>query len=656
MRLLPALCISVLLGSSPAVHAEEAVAPRLVPLSTSTVDGLERAIDHGEVPPTLSMQIGLSFTDQFTSAEKALLAAQGDPHSALYRQFLTPSEWDARFGVPAARYAAARSFALAHGLSVVSETGSRDYLLLAGTAAAVEATFRVHEHSYTFRGVDFVANTSAPLVPQSLGLAGVLGLDSAHHANPSGLRMGKTQQAACSGGTCVGPLDIHDLTSSYHRPQGATGKGQQVAVFGEGEVKSVLADLLLFEKAYKLPAVRSKVVSVGDDFKDNAGSGEWDLDTQSSTGMAPDVSKLVLYFGKDLSDAAINGTYAKWADDPHGPLQANASFGECEPIAGGAATPVVGVPAVGGVGLGTQSIPAFAAQETQLRKARAEGRTLFASAGDQGGACGIGIPNAFENNGVPALNVPAASTNAVGVGGTVLYTNGGPAPQRVLERGLDAGGGGSSPSIHADTYQQGLSSQLPLANCVVTQAGTPDSSGALCRSLPDVSADSGDISVVAGGSGFDIYSGGTATSAAGTSLSSPLTMGMWADIQSAVAPTAHRGLGFANLTIYKLGKSAKTYKTSFFDVTVGTNGQRIATTGYDQNTGLGVIDIAGFVKALAATQVKKTTSAAAGIAPLPHPAPQAAAPRSLPSTGLGLALPLGGVVLLGAVVLLRRRT
>lgn len=374
-------------------------------------------------------------------------------------------------------------------------------------------------------------------------------------------------------------------------PPTATGAGQRMAVFGEGEVKTVITDLQKFQAMYKLPRTPLQVVSVGDDFKDNTGSGEWDLDTQSSTGIARGASNEVLYFGKDLLDASINATYATWADDPSGPLQANASFGECEPLAGGAATPVAPIPVVGGVGLGTQSIPAFQAQEAQLRKARAEGRMLFASAGDQGGSCAIGIPNAFENNGIPALNVPAASTSAVGVGGTVLYTDGSAHPKRVRERALDATGGGSSPSIHADSYQLGTRSIAPLTPCVVHQDGTPDTSRALCRSLPDVAADSGDITVVAGQSGLNIISAGTPTSAAGTSLSSPLTMGIWARVQGAATASAHHGLGFANLTWYRLGKNPTTAARDFFDVTLGGNGQRLATPGYDQASGFGVPDV-----------------------------------------------------------------
>lgn len=334
--------------------------------------------------------------------------------------------------------------------------GSRDYLLLEGPASAVDRTFTVAEHRFATLGVEFVASRALPAVPAGLGITGVLGLDSVHHANLAPHRRpAGTQQDTCVAGACTGALNISDLYSAYDMPAGARGAGQTMAVFGEGEVKPVLSDLAVFEAKYRLPRVPLRVRSVGDDFKDTAGTGEWDLDTQSSTGIASGVTQEVLYFGKDLSDASINATYAAWADDPAGPRQANASFGECEPIAGGPSTSVIALPVVGGVGIGTQSIAAFQAQEAQLRKARAEGRTLFASAGDQGGSCGVGLPNFFENNGVPALNVPAASINAVGVGGTVLYTSGGPRPRRVVERALDATGGGSSPSIHADRYQQG---------------------------------------------------------------------------------------------------------------------------------------------------------------------------------------------------------
>lgn len=109
----------------------------------------------------------------------------------------------------------------------------------------------------------------------------------------------------------------------------------------------------------------------------------------------------------------------------------------------------------------------------------------------------------------------------------------------------------------------------------------------MCRSVPDIAAFSGDALT----NGFAIDDGGSPFVASGTSLSAPLAMGMWTRVQAA-APAG--GLGFADETIYKLG-TGPTASQDFTDITVGSNGQHFAGPGYDQVSGFGVMNVAGFM-------------------------------------------------------------
>src|SRR5262249_25045835 len=54
--------------------------------------------------------------------------------------------------------------------------------------------------------------------------------------------------------------------------------------------------------------------------------------------------------------------------------------------------------------------------------------------------------------------------------------------------------------------------------------------------------------------------------------------------------------GFANDAFYKIGKDAARYATSFFDITVGSNGANSALPGWDYTTGWGVPRVAGLIK------------------------------------------------------------
>jgi subtilase family serine protease len=267
-----------------------------------------------------------------------------------------------------------------------------------------------------------------------------------------------------------------------------------------------------------------------------------------------------------------------WANDRKGPLQASASFGECENIP--AAEPAIGVDGLEGPG------------DALLKQAVIEGRTLFVSTGDTGSSCPI-VP--ASTNGVatqlyPALNYPSASPYAVAVGGTVLNSDGGNPPKRFSETAWEYGGGGNSTNEAAGSYQQGVA---PL-HCVTDQSGNPYVPGTapVCRATPDVASISGDVAT---GNGMLITDdNGADQQGAGTSLSSPLWLGMWTRIQAAAAK---KGLGFANFSLYKIGKSAS-YANDFYDVTVGDNQPYPATPGWDNATGWGTPDVAHLMQDL----------------------------------------------------------
>jgi subtilase family serine protease len=163
------------------------------------------------------------------------------------------------------------------------------------------------------------------------------------------------------------------------------------------------------------------------------------------------------------------------------------------------------------------------------------------------------------------------------------------AGHRAREYGWTYSGGGSSLFTPAPSYQQGTAGLgLP---CVTSTA--------ICRGVPDVAAQSGDVAT----NGYDIVSAGADTLGGGTSLSAPLEQGMWARVQSAAKN--RKGNGFANYSYYRVGQS-NAYASSFFDVSStdlatglpASNGLYPTTPGYDYVTGLGVPRVAGLICAV----------------------------------------------------------
>lgn len=574
------------ISSAPATHASAPATERPALASTRNVlPGLARATDLGAVPASTRMHLVVTVQRPDTAAEKAFVSAVHDPSSPDYRHFLTPAQFRERFGVPAEQRDAVRDFLSSGGLTVDSVSAAGDVFGIHGTAAQVESLFGTSIRSYSYGGKRFLANTAAPTYPASLGISNVVGLNTLQQFSlPSKLHHAQGDCLPVVG--CTGGTTPQDLWSVYERPDTATGTGQGVAVFGEGATDDVVSDLRQFEDKFGLPQVPVTVKHPeGDtDFSDDSGRAEWNIDTQASTGMAPDVDDLTLYFGTDLSDADVASVFSEFTDDPDGPLQASASYGECETIPY-LSSALADVPLVG---LGNNM---DATLDQITRQAAAEGKSIFVSTGDTGSSCPvvalpvIGAGNGLVNQGLPVTNSPASLPYVTAVGGTVLYTDG--EGNRSREYGWAFGGGGSTLFTPAPDYQQGVSGvDLP---CVTDPS-------VICRGIADVAAQSGDVV----GNGYDIVMEGSYTEAGGggTSLSAPLMQGLWADVQTE-APSG--GLGFANYGLYSAGKTDE--DRSYFDVTStdtetglpATNGLYVTKPGWDYVTGWGTPKVGGLI-------------------------------------------------------------
>jgi pseudomonalisin len=523
-------------------------------------------------------------------------ASLNDPSSASYEQWLTPAQFQAKFDAPAANVAAVRTFVTRDGLQLYNAAGLGDLTLASGTAAQVERTFGVALHTFqNTDGTTFFANVNAPLVPAGVGVVGVLGLQNLVQmknpkAKPGPGNPDPQGQCVPDAGVCTGLLGPTGLWSVYDQPSTDLGNGQAIGILGEGQTADVIAALRRFEATRNLPVVPVQVYWTDPAPKtDDSGRVEWELDTQASTGMAPDVSQLRLYFGSDLSVGGLATSLQSWASDPYGPNQLNASVGLCEDN-----------PALDGL-LG----PAQTASGFALAQAATEGRAFFAATGDTGAGCAIGATavNGVTYGPVPDGSYPASDPNATGVGGTVIYTDGAAtSPTRVDEHAWDHGGGTRSSFIAQPAYQNGITA-LAANLCVSQPNGDPYPPGTLCRGTADVSALSGDATIIVGGigpiegDGYDMvdYDPSTGTYSdhfgeGGTSLSSPLWAGMWARVNA-----AHKNgpLGNANYVLYHV---AATTPSAFFDVTEGAN-PLPATPGWDFPTGLGTPNLSTIIAA-----------------------------------------------------------
>ena len=637
--------------------------PGTTQLRSDVLGGLDRMSSSGPVDPTQTLQIGVSLSRPDASAENAYIADVYNPASPNYRHFVDPAGFATRFGVSAARQQRAISWLQAAGLHTSPVSGSTEYLLADGPAAAVEALLQTPIKNFTYSGTDFYANTAAPTVPADLGVLGISGLQSYVHMftdqqlGAAARAQGEKPAAPAHVGTGphTGSTTPQDLWHIYDQPSNNRGAGESMAIFGWGATETngvdVTANLRAFETTYSLPQIPVQITNFGTGPYDTNGTGEWTLDLPASSGMAPDADGLHLYFGVNGQDPDILAAFTGWNQDAGGPRQGSASFAGCE------ASPLTGTqPGGPGNPSGTVIIgnPSQDQYEAVLKEAVMLGRTLFNSAGDLGpNGCPLAtvVLNGVTPVPVQLNDYPSGSTWVTTVGGTVLYWNGsgdtGATPAtRFLEYSWTFTGGGTSYYISSAPWQNGTFAtqtqsapgltQPCLTNWEPAPTTTPYPPGTLCRGLPDVAAQSGDLT-----NGY--------VAGAGTSLSSPLWLGMWTRIQAASSNPGR--LGFASPAIYANNADATKYARDFFDVG-GTSGTTIPSCsglvvinncskpGWDYLSGWGTPDVKNLMLDLDGGNTDPTPFVP---------------PTVLPEAPLTALLGLGGLSAVLAIAVRRRR-
>jgi subtilase family serine protease len=571
------LLVALAAGALVAGAARPARSDQTVRLPGSAVQNLSLATFQGAVPASQPVTVGVFLSNPNQAAEDAYVKALYDPSSASYEQFLEPDQFAAQYGVPASSLQNAESWLQSKGLSTTEVEGATDLVLASGTASQVAAAFSTTLNRYAGQGRSFYANATPAQVPGALGIQSVTGLNDINRF--------MTPRVAATGIPNPSLLGPKDLWSIYDLPDSNRGLGQSMAIIGWGVTDPVIPDLRSFENEWGLPQVPVTEKEYGDtstpDTSGDGATGEWELDTQASTGMAPDVSSEALYFAHHNTDTDTLAAIAGWANDRSAPKQASASFGECENVGNAA---VAGTPLADGIEVPGDAI---------LEQAVIEGRTLFSSTGDTGSSCPA-VPvdtNGVATQGYPGLEWPSVSPWAVAVGGTDLTSDGGTPPKRLAETAWEFTGGGNSTSEPAGSYQQGVAP----ANCLFDKQGNPYvpgvAAGPICRSTPDVAAISGDVAT---GNGLSITNdSGSDQQGAGTSLSSPLWLGFWTRIQAAAKG---KGLGFANYALYRIAQASP--GRDFYDVTVGDNQPYPAKPGYDNVSGWGTPEVSQLMQDL----------------------------------------------------------
>jgi pseudomonalisin/xanthomonalisin len=457
---------------------------------------------------------------------------------------LSHAEFLAKFGPSQAQVNQVKAFMRQQGFRNLQV--SSDNMLVSGEApvSTVQSAFHTHlVNVRTHKGRMAFANSTEARIPNALKgtVHEILGLQNVHRFHVLAHTMASSE-------TGHNPTDFAQI---YNAGSTATGSTVNVGIITQGSMTKVKTDFASFLSQNGYASIPMNVVTVDGGGSGTSGDAEWDLDSQDIVGVSGGVKALYLYDTASLSTQDLVDDFSK-AESDNVVRIVNVSIGGCE--------------------TGTETNGA-ATGDNVFEAATAEGMTFSISTGDSGAdECG---------NGGVVPSWPADSQYVVAVGGTDLYTSG--TTTWANETAWVDGGGSPSTFEAMPSWQQGVG----------------QNAGHSTRGLPDVAFD-GDPN-----SGAIIIVHGSTEQVGGTSLSSPLFVGIWARTLA-----TNSSLGFAAPLIYQ--DAASHYSTDFHDVTSGSNGGETAATGWDYTTGFGSINIANFVANVAGS---------GGTSPPPPPPP-----------------------------------
>jgi len=305
------------------------------------------AVDAGPLAAAQPITLTVPLKLRDPQGAEAMLAHVSTPGDALYRHFLTPAQFQTRFGPADADVATVTAALTGYGLTVerVSTTG----LHVTGTQAAIERAFRVSLHQFTVAATKTAAAYSfhAPTQPATLppaiaGLVhGVLGLDdrpafAPHLRHAAGnLRPVLAKPAASGKSTPADPYGywtVADFAAYYDvKPlyrAGITGAGQTIGIATLASFTPSDAYTYWYAAGLTVDHKRIRVFNINGGAgapSDDAGSGETTLDVEQSGGVAPG-AKILVYvapnttpgffdmFGKAIDENVADAISCSWGE------------------------------------------------------------------------------------------------------------------------------------------------------------------------------------------------------------------------------------------------------------------------------------------------------------------------------------------------------
>jgi kumamolisin len=514
-------------------------APRAV-LHGDVVSAVSHSTRTGTLTANAPISVAVSLAPRDSAGLDTFLAQVTNPKSALYKHYLTVSQFANRFGAAPATVKQVTDYLAAQGLKVTSVAANQLTVNVTGSAAQVQKAFGTQLATYHDAAAkrDYYANSAAPSLPAALAgsVVDVAGLSnyarSVHYSQPN-TAVSHAASKAVTGLTPTTARKAYNLTSEISA--GYTGSGQTIGLIEFSAYTQ--SDVAKYDSNFGLSPSTPSVVKAGGGTTDTSGKDEVELDIEVIQALAPGAAiKVYEAPNSDAGEVAMYSAIVS-ADVP----VISISWGQYE--AG-------------------ETSSNRSALDTDFKQAAAQGESVYAASGDSG--------SDDAGNGGTSVDFPASDTYVTGTGGTTLSYTASTGTYK-SESAWSGSGGGVSSYFATPSFQSSVNSGSK-------------------RDVPDVAA------VADPSTGWAIYEAGSWQEFGGTSAAAPNWAAFTAIYDQYAAANGGAKLGYANSTLYSLASSSS-YSTAFHDAKSGSNGAYSAAAGYDKVTGWGSYNGANFIAA-----------------------------------------------------------
>jgi len=532
-----------------------------------------KPVANGLLPATNTLHLAIGLPLRNEKDLDVFLQQLYDPGSTNYHRYLSPAEFNARFGPTEQDYQSVIQFAESNNLKVFTRHSNRLVLDVAGNVSNIEQAFqitlRVYPHPTESR--DFFAPDTEPSVPAYLPVADMQGLSDYSRPHPKFRTKNLPNITPRSGSAPDGSGDYfgNDMRNAYAPGATQTGSGQTVGLlefdgFYANDITTYASKAGNGRSSISIQTVLLDGYNGTPTRGSDSGSPEVCLDIEIAMDMAPRVSAIVSF--EAGPDGQPNDVLNSMLTHSNTIRQLSCSWGWS-----------------GGPSTTTDNI---------FESMQAVGQTFINAAGDSDAfTAGPGSANGVDN---PSLdNAPSSSPYITQAGGTTLTMNGtgaSYASETVWNWGLDG-------SSYVGTCG-GISSYYSIPSWQTNISMASNNGSTANRNIPDVALTADDMYVISGSraTGSDGWGG--------TSFAAPLWAGFMALVNQQAAAVGNPPAGFINPAIYHIA-TASNYGLCFHDVTTGNNtwpsspNLFYAASGYDLCTGLGTPNGTNLINALA---------------------------------------------------------